>query len=101
VNPQPRLLVVGPHRLQLAVLFPSVMPRSDERLAIIMSPYGGPTTSGWWGPRGPSQWISTLLTRDSAWWWRTAGEPAGAGRLGTDRLWAIWVMRRRGPGCRA
>jgi dipeptidyl-peptidase-4 len=42
VNPQPRLLVVGPHRLQLAVLFPSVMPRSDERLAIIMSPYGGP-----------------------------------------------------------
>jgi dipeptidyl-peptidase-4 len=42
VNPRPRLLVAGPHQLQVAVLLPSVMPEISERLAIIMSPYGGP-----------------------------------------------------------
>lgn len=42
VNPSPRILIAGPHCLQVAVLFPGSLPRGGERLPIIMSPYGGP-----------------------------------------------------------
>jgi dipeptidyl-peptidase-4 len=42
VDPRPHFLVAGPHALQVAVLFPRSMPKNGDRLAIIMSPYGGP-----------------------------------------------------------
>jgi dipeptidyl-peptidase-4 len=42
VDPRPHFLVAGPHALEVAVLFPRSMPKDGDRLAIIMSPYGGP-----------------------------------------------------------